>query len=579
MNLSKRDFLQVLGAASAAGMGLARYADADAATAQRGLYDVAPFGNVSFLHMTDCHAQLKPCYFREPSVNIGVGPMRGRLPHLVGEALLTTAGLRPGTAAAHAYTYIDFEKAARRYGRVGGFAHLATLVKQLKASRPGALLLDGGDTWQGSATSLWTDAQDMVDAAKLLGVDVMTGHWEFTYGMERVKEIVEKDFNGRIEFLAQNVKTADFGDPVFKPYVLREINGVRCAIVGQAFPYTPIANPRYLMSDWSFGIQDDNMQTVVDEARAKGAQVVVLLSHNGMDVDLKMASRVRGVDAIFGGHTHDGVPVAVPVANAGGKTLVTNAGSNGKFLGVMDFDVKGGRVVDFRYRLLPIFANQLKADPEMDALITKVRAPYESKLAEKLAVTDGLLYRRGNFNGSWDQLICDALMDTQDAQIAFSPGFRWGTSLLPGDVITRELMMDQVAITYPYATLNEMSGETIKTVLEDVADNLFNPDPYYQQGGDMVRVGGLAYTCDPAQKMGSRISDMRLDGKPLEAGKTYKVAGWAPVAEEAKNLPGVKPVWEHVETWLKAQGGRVAPRRLNTPRLVGLHGNPGIADA
>jgi len=579
MTLSKREFLQVLGAASAAGMGLARYADADAATAQRGLYELAPFGNVSFLHMTDCHAQLKPSFFREPSVNIGVGAMQGRLPHLVGEALLKTAGVRPGTAAAHAYTSIDFEKAARRYGQVGGFAHLATLVKQLKASRPGALLLDGGDTWQGSATSLWTDAQDMVDAAKLLGVDVMTGHWEFTYGMDRVKEIVEKDFNGRIEFLAQNVKTADFGDPVFKPYVMREINGVRCAIVGQAFPYTPIANPRYLVADWSFGIRDDEMQTVVDEARAQGAKVVVLLSHNGMDVDLKMASRVRGIDAIFGGHTHDGVPVAVPVANAGGKTLVTNAGSNGKFLGVMDFDVKGGRVVDFRYRLLPVFANQLKADPEMDALITRVRAPYETKLAEKLAVTDGLLYRRGNFNGSWDQLICDALMDTQDAQIAFSPGFRWGTSLLPGDVITRELMMDQLAITYPYATVNEMSGETIKTVLEDVADNLFNPDPYYQQGGDMVRVGGLAYSCDPAQKMGRRISEMRLDGKPVEAGKTYKVAGWAPVAEEAKHLPGVKPVWEHVETWLKAQGGRVAPRRLNTPRLVGLRGNPGIADA
>ena len=579
MNLSKRDFLQVMASASAAGMALGRYADADAATAEKGLYDVPAFGNVSLLHMTDCHAQLKPIYFREPSVNLGLGSMQGQLPHLVGEHLLKTAGVRPDTAMAHAYTYIDFDKASRRYGKVGGFAHLATLVKILKASRPGALLLDGGDTWQGSATSLWTDAQDMVDASKLLGVDVMTGHWEFTYGMDRVKEIVEKDFKGRIEFLAQNVKTNDFGDPVFKPYTLREINGVPVAIIGQAFPYTPIANPRYMVADWAFGIQDDNMQKVVNEARGKGAQLIVVLSHNGMDVDLKMASRVRGVDAILGGHTHDGVPVAVPVKNAGGVTLVTNAGSNSKFLAVMDFDVKGGKLVDYRYRLLPIFANQLRPDAEMDALITKVRAPFEAKLNERLAVTDGLLYRRGNFNGSWDQLICDAMMDVQGAEIAFSPGFRWGTTLLPGDTITRELMMDQLAITYPYATLTEMTGETLKTILEDVADNLFNPDPYYQQGGDMVRVGGLTYAMTPGEKMGGRISDMRLKGQLIEAGKKYKVAGWAPVAEEAKTLPGVKPVWEHVETWLKAQGGRVKPRSINTPTLTGTQGNPGIARA
>ncbi len=577
MTLSKRDFLQVLASASVAGMALGRHADADAATAEQGLYDLPPFGNVCLLHMTDCHAQLLPIHFREPSVNLGLGSMQGQLPHLVGEHLLKAAGLRPGTAMAHAYTYLDFDKAARQYGKVGGFAHLATLVKRLKASRPGALLLDGGDTWQGSATSLWTDAQDMVDACKLLGVDVMTGHWEFTYGMERVKEIVEKDFKGKIDFVAQNVKTNDFGDPVFAPYTLRNINGIPVAIIGQAFPYTPIANPRYMVADWAFGIQDEHMQKMVDEVRGKGAQLVVVLSHNGMDVDLKLASRVRGIDAIFGGHTHDGVPVAVPVKNAGGTTLVTNAGSNSKFLGVMDFDVKGGKLVDFRYRLLPIFANQLRADPEMDALISKVRAPYAARLAEKLAVTDGLLYRRGNFNGSWDQLICDAMMEVQGAEIAFSPGFRWGTSLLPGDTITRELMMDQLAITYPYATVSEMTGSTIKTILEDVADNLFNPDPYYQQGGDMVRVGGLAYTMHPAEKMGSRISDLRLNGKPLDAAKAYKVAGWAPVAEEAKSLPGVKPVWEHVETWLKAQGGRVKPRRINTPTLVGAQANPGMA--
>ncbi|MEI6026433.1 MAG: thiosulfohydrolase SoxB [Betaproteobacteria bacterium] len=590
MSLSKREFLQILGAASVAGMALGRHEQADATTAEQALYDLPPLGRgagfVSFLHMTDCHAQLMPLHFREPSVNLGLGTMQGQMPHLVGEHLLKAAGVPAGSALAHAYTCLDFEAAARRYGKVGGFAHLATLVKRLKASRPGALLLDGGDTWQGSATSLWTNAQDMVDACKALTVDVMTGHWEFTYGMKRVKEIVDKDFKGgtgsgaaahRVDFVAQNVKTADFGDPVFAPYVMKEMNGVKVAIVGQAFPYTPIANPRYLVADWEFGIRDDEMQKTVDEARGKGAQVVVVLSHNGMDVDLKMARRVRGIDAIFGGHTHDGVPVAVPVKNAGGTTLVTNAGSNGKFLGVMDFEVKAGQVANFRYRLLPIFANVLTADPEMAALISKIRAPYESKLNETLAVTDGLLYRRGNFNGSWDQLVCDALMDTQGAEIAFSPGFRWGTSLLPGQAITRELMMDQLAITYPYATVTPMTGETIKTVLEDVADNLFNPDPYYQQGGDMVRVGGLEYTMTPGEKMGTRISDMRLAGRSIEAGKTYKVAGWAPVAEEAAQA-GNKPVWDLVETWLKARPGqRVSTRKINTPRLVGVQGNPGMA--
>jgi sulfur-oxidizing protein SoxB len=574
MNLSKREFLQVLGAASVAGLSLGRHAEADAATANKAMYDLPRFGNVSFLHMTDCHAQLLPIYFREPSVNLGIGGMKGQLPHLVGKHLLDKAGVSAGSELAHAYTYLDFEAASRQWGKVGGFAHLATLVKQMKASRPGALLLDGGDTWQGSATSLWTNAQDMVDACKLLTVDVMTGHWEFTYGMERVKEIVEKDFKGKVDFVAQNVKTNDFGDPVFEPYVIRQINGVPCAIIGQAFPYTPIANPRYMVADWGFGIQDENMQKMVDEARGKGAQVVVVISHNGMDVDLKMASRVRGIDAIFGGHTHDGVPVAIPVKNAGGTTLVTNAGSNGKFLGVMDFEVKGGKVTDFRYKLLPVFANALPADAGMQALIDKIRAPYLGKLNEKLAVTEGTLYRRGNFNGSWDQLICDALMEVQGAEVAFSPGFRWGTSLLPGDVITRELMMDQLAITYPYATVTPMSGDTIKTVLEDVADNLFNPDPYYQQGGDMVRVGGLSYAIDPAARMGSRISDMRIGGKLIESGKSYKVAGWAPVAEEAAKA-GNKPVWDVVETWFKAQGGRVTSRKLNQPRLIGVDGNPG----
>lgn len=574
MNLTKREFMQVLGAGTLAGMGLGTYAQTDAATAEAGLYDIPKFGNVSFLHMTDCHAQLKPIYFREPSINLGIGSMKGQLPHLVGEHLLKVAKIRPGTAEAHALTCLDYEQAAKRYGKVGGFAHLATLVKRMKASRPGALLLDGGDTWQGSGTALWTNGQDMVDACKLLGVDVMTGHWEFTLGMERVKEIIEKDFAGQIEFLAQNVKTNDFGDPVFKPYVIREINGVSCAIIGQAFPYTPIANPRYMVEDWAFGIQDDNMQKMVDEVRGKGAQVVVVLSHNGMDVDLKMASRVSGIDAIMGGHTHDGMPVASVISNMGGQTLVTNAGSNSKFLGVLDFEVKDKKVTDYRYKLLPVFANMLPADQEMDALITKIRAPYEAKLNETLAVTEGTLYRRGNFNGTGDQLLVDALMEVQGADIAFSPGFRWGTTLLPGQDITREWLLDMTATTYSYATLSDMKGSEIKTVLEDVCDNLFNPDPYYQQGGDMVRVGGLQYSCSPLESMGRRITDMRLNGKPIDAEKTYKVAGWAPVAEEARSQ-GNPQVWEVVETWLAARGGKVSARKLNAPKIIGALPNPG----
>ena len=575
MNLSKREFLQVLGAGTMAGLALGRYADADAATAAQGLYDIPRYGNVSFLHFTDCHAQLKPVHFREPNVNLGFGSMQNQLPHLVGTHLLQTAGIKPGSAEAHAFTHLNFEKAARRYGKVGGFAHLATLIKRVKANRPGALLLDGGDSWQGSGTALWTQGQDMVDACKLLGVNLMTGHWEFTLGQDRVKQIVDKDFAGQIEFIAQNIKTHDFGDPVFKPYVLREINGIPCAVIGQAFPYTPIANPRYLMPDWGFGIQEETLQKTVDEARSKGAQAVILLSHNGMDVDLKLAGRLMGIDAIFGGHTHDGMPVAQVVSNRSGKTIVTNAGSNGKFLGVLDLDVRNGGVQSYKYKLLPVFANMLPADKEMDALIQRVRAPYEAKLNEKLAVSEGLLYRRGNFNGTGDQLILDALLEVQGADIAFSPGFRWGTTLLPGQAITREWLMDMTAITYPYTTLTEMTGDTIKTILEDVADNLFNPDPYYQQGGDMVRVGALQYQCNPTEVMGKRIDNLRLNGKPLEADRKYKVAGWAPVSEEAKTTGG-KPIWELLETWLRDKG-KISQRPLNLPKLAMAGGNGGIA--
>jgi S-sulfosulfanyl-L-cysteine sulfohydrolase len=572
--MHRREFLNILAIAAASGAAL-KSSDLLAQTSADKFYDLPRFGNVYFLHMTDCHAQLKPIYFREPSVNLGFNAALNKAPHLVGEHLLKAFNVKASSHDAHAFTFLDFEAAAKTYGRVGGFAHLATLVKQMKASRPGALLLDGGDTWQGSATALWTKGQDMVDASLALGVEVMTGHWEFTQGASRVKEIVEKDFKGKIEFLANNIKTTDFEDLVFKPYTLREMNGIPVAIIGQAFPYTPIANPRYFTPEWTFGIREDDMQKTVDEARSKGAKVVVLLSHNGMDVDLKLASRVRGIDAILGGHTHDGVPGAIPVKNAGGTTLVTNAGSNSKFLGVLDFDVKDGRVADFRYKLLPVFSNLLKADAAMDSLITKIRAPYESKLNETLATTDALLYRRGNFNGSFDQLILDALMESKNCEIAFSPGFRWGTSLLPGQSITREHLMDQTATTYSYTTVSEMSGEMIKTVLEDIADNLFNPDPYYQQGGDMVRVGGLQYTIDPLATQGKRITDMRLKDKPIDAAKNYKVAGWAPVSEAARDAK-TEPIWEVVEPWLKSKK-RIAPRKLNTPKILNAASNQGIA--
>ena len=570
MSMNRRDFMQVLGIAAAGGMAI-NSPSALAGQSADTLYSLPRFGNVHFLHFTDCHAQLKPVYFREPSVNLGLGDAYGRLPHLVGEHLLRAIGARPHTRQAHAFTSLNFEKAAQTYGKVGGFAHLSTLVKRMRASRPGAVLLDGGDTWQGSATALWTNGQDMVDACLALGVDVMTAHWEMTLGDKRVQEIVNQDFKGKVDFVAQNIKTNDFGDQVFSPFSMKEMNGVQVAIIGQAFPYTPIANPRHMVPDWSFGIQEENMQKTVDAARAKGAKVVVVLSHNGMDVDLKMASRVRGIDAIMGGHTHDGMPAPIVVSNGGGKTLVTNAGSNSKFLGVLDFDVRGGKVHAYQYRLLPVFANILAADKEMDALIARIRSPYEAKLGEKLAMTEGTLYRRGNFNGTFDQLIVDALMDVKQAEMAFSPGFRWGTSLLPNSAITMEHLMDQTATTYSHTTVSNLSGAMIKTIMEDVADNLFNPDPYYQQGGDMVRVGGMTYAIDPKAKMGARIQDMRLDGKPIDAAKVYKVAGWAPVAEGAQG----EPVWDVVGAWLRSKQV-VKARKLNAPRLIGVKGNPGL---
>ena len=553
--MQRRAFLRVLAAAAAAGATLRPRSSA--AQAADELYELPPFGNVSLLHITDVHAQLLPVHFREPSVNIG----DDHPPHLVGEAFLRHYGIAPATALAHAFTYLDFQAAAQRYGRMGGYAHIATLIKRLRASRPHALLLDGGDSWQGSATSLWTHGADMIGAQRLLGVDYMTAHWEFTYGAQRMLEAIKE--LAPVQFLAQNVRTVDFEDPVFTPYALRD----GLAIIGQAFPYTPIAHPRHYFPDWSFGIQESRLQKLVDEARGKRARAVVLLSHNGMDVDLKLARRVRGIDAILGGHTHDGVPAPVLV----GKTIVTNAGSHGKFVGVLDLDVGPSGVRDYRYRLLPVFASLLPAESAMAAYIERARQPYSSQLGETLATTEGLLYRRGNFNGTMDELILRALLAEKEAQIAFSPGFRWGATLLPGDAITREDLMAQTAITYPYVTLSELTAAEIKSVLEDIADNLFNADPYLQQGGDMVRVGGMSYAIAPREKIGRRISDMRLAGKPLDAGRRYKVAGWAPVREGASG----EPVWDLVERYLRASKV-VPPLSPGRPRLVGLGPNAGI---
>lgn len=598
MNMSRREFLQMLAVASAAGFNLAAcdsgsQSGQDAVKKTEGgvkadkgpssLYELPAFGNVSLMHYTDCHGQLLPIYFREPNINVGIGSMKGNPPHLVGEAFLKHFNIQPNTPEAHAFTYLNFVEAAQKYGSVGGFAHLATLVKQIRAQRPGSLLLDGGDTWGGgSGTGLWTNAQDMVDAQKLLGVNVMTGHWEFTFGADRVKEIVENDFKGQIDFVAQNVVDREFEEQVFNPYVMKEINGVPVAIVGQAFPYTPIANPKYLIPDWSFGIRDEAMQEIVDKAREKdGAQVVIVVSHNGMDVDLKMASRVTGIDAIMGGHTHDAVPAPVEVSNAGGKTLVINSGSNGKFLSVLDLDVKDGNVKGFQYKLLPVFSNLIQPDPAMTAYIEKVRNQevtyggetfnMKNRLDEKLAVADDLLYRRGNFNGTFDQMICDALIAVQDAQISFSPGFRWGVSVLPGQDITFEHVMTQTALTYPVVTRNEMTGETIKVILEDVADNLFNEDPYYQQGGDMVRVGGLKYAIDPNQDIGNRITEMEFEGEPLDPNKKYIVAGWASVGQPLEG----KPIWDLVAEYLRNKK-TIKISQLNEPKIIGMEGNPGL---
>jgi sulfur-oxidizing protein SoxB len=538
------------------------------------------------MHFTDCHAQLLPVYFREPNVNLGLGDAFNRPPHLVGDALLEHASIEPGSEFAHAVSYLDFTELAQRFGKVGGFAHLRTLVKRLREeSGPGnSLLLDGGDTWQGSGTAYWTRGRDMVGACNLLGVDVMTGHWEFTYLDEEVLHNID-EFAG--DFVAQNVRLTDDaifdGAPafdedtghVFRPYTMRDVGGRAIAVIGQAFPYTPIANPSRFIPDWTFGIRADELQGLVDSIREREQpDAVVLLSHNGMDVDIKLGGVVTGLDAILGGHTHDGMPKPVIVSNASGKTIVTNAGSNGKFVGVLDLDFGASGIRDFRYRLLPVFANFLPPDAEMAAYIDKVRAPHMGALTEKLAIAEQLLYRRGNFNGTFDQVICDAQRAVGDAQIALSPGFRWGSSVLPGDAVTMERVMDQTCITYPETYVQDMTGEQIKAILEDVCDNLFHPDPFYQQGGDMVRTGGLDYVCEPLAPSGQRISEMSLDdGTRLEPGKSYRVAGWARVGSKA---PG-PPIWDVVAAYLREREV-VRIDKLNTPVLKGIGNNPGLAD-
>ena len=579
MAIRRRDFLKFTSAAALTpALSLAaRGADSP------GVYDLERFGNARILHMTDTHAQLRPAYFREPSVNLGIGAMQGKPPHLVGRAFLDRFGIKPDSADAYAFTFLDFEKAAARFGKLGGFAHLKSLIDRLRNDvGPGrALLLDGGDLWQGTGQANATQGADMVEAANLLGIEAMTGHWEFTYGEKALRSNLDR-FKG--EFLAQNVfltEEAAFNDAkafdsasgrVFKPAVIKELGGHRVAVIGQAFPYVPIAHPKRFTPDWTFGIHDDELQKLVNSLRTNDkVDAVVLLSHNGMDVDLKLASRVSGIDVILGGHTHDAVPQPIPVSNAGGTTLVTNAGSCGKFLGVLDLELAKGKVSDLRYRLLPVFSELLKPDVAMQTLIDRTRGPFETPDSEKITTADRLLYRRGNFNGTMDQLICDALRGELNAEIALSPGFRWGTSVLAGQPLTMEDVLAETAITYPETYVQSMTGSQLKDILEDVCDNLFNADPYYQQGGDMVRVGGMAYTCSPNEAAGRRISDLKLDnGRLIEAGKNYKVAGWASVNEQKGT-----PVWDVLAKHLRS--GKPTPPHGADVTLKGVDDNPGIA--
>jgi sulfur-oxidizing protein SoxB len=496
-------------------------------------------------------------FYREPDSVIGVGVERGHPPFLTGAELLRAYHLSPGTVEAYACTYLDFPALAARYGRMGGYAHLATLVKRIREQREGrTLLLDGGDTIQGSATALWTRGEDMVRVSNQLGVDVFTPHWEFVYGIDRVKELFgDRENKGLFagDFVAHNVTELNWAERPFRPYTIRDVGGARVGVIGQAFPYTPVSHPRRFVPDLTFGIREDGIQALVNELRdVKKVDLVVLLSHNGVAVDLKLAGRVHGLDVVLGGHTHDALPQPIRV----GRTLVVNSGSHGKFLSRLDMDVQRGRVGSYRYRLIPVLAQDVPADPEMAELIEEIRRPYEDKLSERLAVSDTLLYRRGNFNGTFDELILDALLRGADAQIGFSPGFRWGITIVPGQEITLEDVYAHTAVTYPNTWVREMTGSEIHQVMEDVADNLFHPDPYYRQGGDMVRLGGLTYTIDPAKGMGRRIRDLRVAGRALEPTRRYKSTGWASLSEADG-----PPAWDVVATHLRSLGRvKIAPR-------------------
>ncbi len=531
--IDRRQFLQVTAAIAAMTASGPRLSAASPRISQSDLLDFDPVGQVTLLNFTDCHAQLVPLYYREPSINIGIGDVNGLPPHITGKDLLKHFGLKAGSPEAYAFSSTDFAKLASAYGRVGGLDRMATLVKAIRASRPhNTLLLDGGDTWQGSYTAMKSRGADMVEVMNTLGVDAMTAHWEFTYGSDRVEELKEIL---NFPFLAGNVRDTEWEEEVFDSTTTFERGGVKIAVIGQAFPYTPVANPRYMIPTWSFGIREKLVQKRVDEARANGAELIVLLSHNGFDVDRKLASRVRGINVILTGHTHDAVPDVEKV----GKTLLVASGSHGKFLARLDLDVNGGEVRDFAFRLIPILSDVIAPDPAMAQVINKIRAPHARELSTVLGTTESLLYRRGNFNGTFDDLICDAMLERRDSQIALSPGFRWGSSVLPGQKITKELVYNQTAITYPNVYRTEMTGAFIKEILEDVADNLFNPDPYYQQGGDMVRTGGLGYAIDVSKPIGQRISEMTLlaSEEMIDAKKSYVVSGWASVNEGTEGPP------------------------------------------
>ncbi|MFN3868584.1 MAG: thiosulfohydrolase SoxB [Hyphomicrobiaceae bacterium] len=562
--LTRRHFIE-LAAATAVVTGFAGGLTRVAAQQKLTQADLLKFdakGQVTLLHLTDIHAQLKPIYFRPPSENFGVGAFEGIPPHLVGEDMLKHFGIEPGSPYAYAHTMVDYINLAKSYGRLGGLDRIATVVKSIRADRGDdkVLFLDGGDTWQGSYTALKTKGQDVIDCMKLLKPDAMVGHWEFTYGDARVKEVIDQL---GFPFLGGNVVDNEFEEAVFESTKMFEKGGVKVAVIGQAFPYTPIANPRWMFPKWSFGIRPERVQQHVDKARADGAEVVVLLSHNGFDVDQKLATVVNGIDVILTGHTHDAVPVALKI----GKTLVMSSGSHGKFVGRIDLEVKGGKVVDYNSTMIPIFSDAIEPDKEVAAKIAEVRAPYEAECTRVIGKTEGLLYRRGNFNGTWDDLICDGLMAERDAEIAISPGFRWGTTLLPGQDITIDDLYTQTGMTYPNVYRLEFTGEQLHEILEDVCDNLFHKDPFYQQGGDMVRVGGMGYTCAPKEDKGKRITGMTLlkSGKPIESDKKYVVAGWASVNEGTKG-PAVYDLMEKYISEKKVIG----PIKNETVKIIGM---------